>query len=107
MKFERYLIVGARKYWTGEKYTLSCSGLRSTAGIPSLKAHERAIKIQVELPDELFTTPELTAKITVPKDAVSKPTIDAETISNIQEVISQQLGVSMTVRLVESEKEEV
>ena len=59
------------------------------------------LKLNLELPDALFKKPQLEASITIDNDQVSKPLINGQTIHNIQEIVSQQLGVDLSINVVE------
>ena len=82
MKINRYLIVGKRR---NSKPTA-----RLTVTTPALESHEIAVKISLDIPEELFTKPQLEATIKVPEDSVNSPVIEAEVIDNIKEIVSKQ-----------------
>ena len=77
---------------------------RITKNKPALQGNEIAIRVDLSVPDELFKKPMLQASITMPKDAVSAPVIDADIVDNIQETISKQLGVELTISVPEIEQ---
>lgn len=77
--------------------------LRVTKTSPALDFNEIAVKLDLELPDELFAKPRLEAKIAVPKEAVSAPVISAEVIDNVQDIIKQSTGFEVRLNLVEVE----
>jgi len=95
MRLTRYLIVNKPKGWSQKP------SLRVTTKEPKLGPRERTISVTLDLPDSLWDEPQLEATITVPEGKVSAPVIDAEVIDNIQEVISQKLGVSLEIAVVE------
>lgn len=64
---------------------------------PKLKASEIAIKLNLEIPDSLFVTPQLEAKVSVP-DVAGGPVITAEVAENIAEVVRQQTGLSLSIQ---------
>lgn len=68
-----------------------------TIAKPATSANEVAIKINLQLPDALFDTPQLQASIIVPDNAVTKPVLDAEVQDNIADALSEQLGVNVNV----------
>jgi hypothetical protein len=70
-----------------------------------LESGEVAIKVVVNVPDALFTSPILQASINVPEGAVSKPVIDAVVLDNIKESLNQQFGLYVRVALVENDRE--
>lgn len=73
--------------------------------MPRLKANEVALSLQVTLPVALFNKPSLQASIVVPPESVSTPVIDATVVENIRAVISQQLGVNLTIAVIQPELE--
>lgn len=70
----------------------------------SIAASEIAIKLKVELPKALFDKPQFQAKVTIPANAVTAPVVDAIVLDNVKEVIEQQLGLSVSLSLVEPSK---
>lgn len=91
-----YLIVSKSRprYW-------KVSG-RFVSKAPALGSNEIAIKVECNLPDELFTRPQLKFKIDVPKEAVHLKEINAEVIGNVKDIIQNNLGISITL-IAESE----
>jgi len=96
MKIERYLVVGKQRNHK--------PSARLTVTTPGLEWHEIAIKLALDIPDDLFTKPQLEASIIVPNDALSAPVIEAETTDNIQRIISKELGVDLQISVVEEVK---
>jgi len=99
MNYLGYLIV---------KYTPCGNGLlgvkpsvRVAKNVPRLDANEIALKLRLDLPDELFKRPQLEASITVPRNAVTTAVVSAEVGDNIREVVRQQLGIDLTINVVE------
>ena len=97
MFLERYLVVGKCQHHK--------ASARMTAKSPSLASNEVAVKLSLNIPDELFTKPQLQASITVPVSSVSAPVIDAEVIDNIQETISKTLGVDLSISVLGTDDE--
>ena len=93
MQIKRYLIIGKKRN--------SKPSARLTVTPPALESHEVAVKLSLDVPEELFTKPQLEATIRVPADSVNSPVIEAEVIDNIQEIVSKQLGVDLSIGLVE------
>lgn len=58
------------------------------------------LKLNVEVPDKLFITPTLEAKISVPEDAVNPPSISAETVGKIEEAVLAHTGAQVRLTLV-------
>ena len=95
MLLNRFLIIG-----------LNSSGkasARLSVNSPALDADEIAVYVTVNIPDELFQKPSLTARIDVPEDAVSAPVIDTEVTNNIQQVVSRELGIDLQISVPEVE----
>lgn len=76
-----------------------------TKSSPALASNEVAVKVSIELPDEIFDKPSLQANIVVPASAVSKPVINAGVIDNVQEIIKQNTGFDVRLEVVSSEAE--
>ena len=93
MKIKRFLVIG--------KKPRQKAMARLSVNPPSMESHEVAIQLTIDVPDELFVKPQLSAQITVPKDAISPPVIDAEVVDNIQAVVSKELGVNLEIAVIE------
>lgn len=98
MQISQYIVIKKTNRW---KYAS-----RMTRSSPALAANEIAVKVSIEIPDEIFDKPALTAEIKIPKEAVSKPTISAEVIDNVQDIIKQNTGFEVTLQVVEHDKKE-
>ena len=95
MKISRYLVV--------EKAPNSKPKVRVTTNLPALGQYEVSMELDLDLPDELFVKPMLSASITIPSESVMIPTIDTEVVENIKELVSQELGVKLSIAVVEPE----
>lgn len=73
-------------------------------GKSSIASNAVVLKLNLDLPDALFQKPQLEATIKVAPDQVSKPVIEPEVLQNIQEVMKKQLGVDITLTVVEEKK---
>lgn len=102
MQLSQYIVIKR----TGSGYSKRYSS-RLTKGSPALLASEIAIKLEVEIPDEIFDKPALQAKVTVPKEAVSKPVIEASVIDNVEEIIKQNTGFEVKLIAVVDDSGEV
>lgn len=91
-----YIVVKKKKGWNAPL------AARLTNKVPALAASEVAIKLKVSIPDALFNRPQLQAKIVIPEDAISKPMIDAVVLDNVKELIEQQMGLDISLSVVES-----
>lgn len=98
MQISQYIVIKKTSRW---RYSS-----RLTKGSPALAANEIAVKVAIEIPDEIFDKPALTAQITVPKEAVSKPVIAAEVIDNVQDIIKQNTGFEVKLEVIEKEDED-
>jgi hypothetical protein len=70
---------------------------------PSLEKDEVAIKVNLHVPDTLFSRPQLQASITIPDSAVTAPVVNAQVLDNVREILEQQTGMDVRVSLVEAE----
>lgn len=105
MIINRYLIIGSKKKNNWSKLRNKPT-TRLTANPPQLKSHEVAIQFTLDVPEALFEKPLLKAKISISKDAVSSPVIEAETVDNIEEIISQNLGIDLNLFIVDQTESE-
>ena len=96
MKIERYLIVGKKRHQK--------ASARLSVNAPALDSHEVAVKISLDIPEDLFIKPQLEASIQVPSDSVNKPVIEADVIDNIQEIVSRELGIDLNIGILETEQ---
>lgn len=92
MRISQYIVI--RK--SGYRYAS-----RMTSKSPALAANELAVRVSIEIPDEAFVKPAFEAELKVPKEAVGKPIISAEVIDNVQEIIKQQTGFTVSLQAVE------
>lgn len=76
---------------------------RISSKTPSLAAGEVAIKLNVTVPEALFKQPQLQASVIIPEDSVTPPVLDAKVLDNVREIMEQQTGMEVSVRLVEGE----
>ena len=90
---------------TGSKYAPRYS-VRVTKTSPALDFNEIAMKLSLQIPDEIFEKPQLSASITVPKEAVSAPVIEAEIIDNVEQIIEQQTGFKVKLEVVSKDEEQ-
>jgi len=93
MNMTRYLVVGFKKWGKGNA--------KLSAKAPSLKAHEIAIKLNLDIPDEMFLKPALEADIIIPKESVIAGKIDTEIIDDIKKTVEDGLGIQMHVSLIQ------
>lgn len=76
---------------------------RLTTRAPRLERDEIALSLSVNVPDALFSKPQLRATITIPVDKVTPTTLAADVLDNVRETLSKATGFDVTVRLVEPE----
>ncbi len=100
MEITQYLIVspGQKKWGNIKAKTKLVSSLKG-----NIPANAVAIKLNIVLPDTIFNKPQLQATIKVREEDISKPVINAETLDNIKVALSQNLGVDMTIQVVNKE----
>lgn len=84
MQLSGYLVI--------QKQRFGKTNARFVKTSPGLRSNEISVKLECEIPDALFTVPQLKFNITVPKEAVPKKEINAEVIGNIQQLIQQSTG---------------
>lgn len=77
--------------------------IRSTRYPPSLGVDEVAIKIELTLPQALFTRPRFEARVKVSEDAVRTQPITPEVLIQTKELIEQQTGLKIDLRAVAPE----
>ena len=93
MKKDFYLVVSNR------------GAMRVVKNTPGLDWNEVAIKMNLEIPDEVFNRPQLSATVKIPDGIVKTKVVEAEIIDNIQEVIKQCEGVNINLTIVESKED--
>lgn len=94
MKSNAYLIIGK----TGIR------GVRRSK--PPLKWDEIAIRVLLDIPDQLFTRPQIEATISVSPE-VAPEQIDPQIIINTKELIEQSTGCKIEFRVVKEEEKHV
>lgn len=98
MQLTRYLVIGYKP----NAFPRRNPSARLSVQSPSLKGNEIAVALKIDVPDSLFKVPQLRASITVPEDSVSAPVIEAEVLENIKEELNQQLGVDLSIQVIEN-----
>lgn len=88
MKLSGYLVVRQPKGWRTPT-------AKFVVKKPAIDSNEIAIKIECNIPDELFTRPQLKFIIDIPKEAVHQKEISAEVVGNIKELIQQNTGLEI------------
>lgn len=67
---------------------------------PDLAWNEISIAMRMELPDSLFTKPQLSATITVPNEAAMQQAIEAVTTDNVKAAIETAAGMKVRIDIV-------
>jgi hypothetical protein len=93
MKIQKWLTIGAN------------GTAKSSVNRPYMNVDEIAILLSLEIPDVLFTKPQLIAEIKVPEKAIAQEQITAEVTDNIEEAIKSVTGLEMRVSVAEPEGE--
>jgi hypothetical protein len=93
MNFSKYLVV--------KKISNYKASARITDKKPSLHPDEIAIYLTISVPDALFQRPALKAHITINQSVVPSQ-ISADVIDNIQQVLQEQLQLSVEVTQINS-----
>jgi len=84
----------------------SNGSVRTRKTKPALYIDEIAIKINVEVPDALFSKPHLEASITVPKEAAMQDVLTADVVENARDAIETSTGLNFVVKVVKEMEEE-
>jgi hypothetical protein len=84
MQLSGYLVITKGKGWKNSAKFVKTA--------PSLRSNEISVKLECEIPDALFTVPQLKFNIKVPKEAVPQKEISADVVGNIQQLIQQSTG---------------
>lgn len=71
---------------------------------PALDQNEIAVKINLELPEALFTKPALEAKIVISDKAVAPNVIEMEVIDNVEQIIKEQTGFTVKLNVIAEDK---
>lgn len=79
--------------------------IRLTKGQPGIDWDEVSIKLQLDLPKELFNRPRLSADITIPKDAAMPTEITADVVEDCKEAIKQVTGLEMKISVIKDDEE--
>lgn len=98
MIIRKYLVVTQGK----TKYSSPKVKLINDIKNSIIQANSVVLKLNLELPDSLFQKPQLEATIVIDKNMVSQPTINADVIDNIKDVLKQQLGAELLISVVEA-----
>jgi|GEM_PF-2465383 len=64
---------------------------------PALAKDEISIKIECNIPNELFSRPQLKFNLNIPKEAIPQKEINAEVVGNIQDLIQKNMGIEVTL----------
>lgn len=98
-----FLIVSAtRNRYNGRPEGLMMPRLASSKhnSTPALKKGEVAIAINLELPTSLFKNPTYSATIAVDPGNVTPPTVEADVINNIEQVVGEATGLRLSIEQV-------
>lgn len=79
--------------------------MRLTKNQPNLDPDEVSIKLELNLPDELFKRPRLMASVTIPQEAASPDEITAKTVEDCKDAIKQVTGLEMSIKVVKEEEQ--
>lgn len=95
-----YLVVQGKRprfHTLGAPERREPGNVRVTKTKPNTAADELAVRLEIEIPDSLFSKPTLEARVSVPEGAGYGPAITTEVADNLADVIRQQTG--LVVRL--------
>lgn len=72
---------------------------------PSLAVDEVSIRLNVDLPDALFTKPRLEASVTIPEEASTPELLSATVVENVREAVESVTGLKFAVTVVQETPE--
>lgn len=70
---------------------------------PRLAGNEICLKLSLDVPYALFIKPTLVANMTIPSEAIPRSQIVPSVTTNIEKIIKDSTGLTMSVRIVEHE----
>lgn len=94
MKTSCWIVVGSR------------GGLKLRKSKGSMTMDEVAVRLQLDIPDELFKRPHLEARIRVDPELIMPNQIDPELIINTADLIEKQTGAKIDFRIIPTEDKE-
>jgi hypothetical protein len=100
MQLDKYIVVEGRE----NRYGNIELKARMVEKTPKLKGNEIAIRLLVDVPRALFQRPTLTAKMDIPDEAVPEIKLSPEVTANIEEIIKQSTGLTMSVKVIPFEE---
>ena len=78
--------------------------LRRSKG--SMSMTEVAVKINLQIPDEMFERPHLQATITLDPELVTPNTLDPQLVINTKDLIEQQTGAKIDFKILPVDDDE-
>lgn len=93
MNLSGYLVIKKSEH----RYGSGAGSAKFVSKKPTVAANEIAVKIECNIPDELFSRPQLKFQIDIPKEAVPQKEISAEVIGNLKELIQQNTGLTISL----------
>ena len=86
--------------------TIDSRGIsRISVGKPALSWDEVSIRLEVNLPDALFTRPGLEAKISIPEEAANKEIITSDVIENVKEAIETATKLTFSINVIKDDED--
>ncbi len=101
MKIDKYIVVSATPSRWGSSFLPK---LKMVERKPTLEGNEVALRLNIELPDALFKRPTLEATFKIDERMAPKVEITQEVVSNIENLIKENIGMNIHVQLVEHEE---
>lgn len=68
---------------------------------PDLSRNEVAIKLNLNLPDSLFTQPILQANVEIDKSQVATYPLDTEVAQSIKDAVLQSTGMDLSIQILD------
>lgn len=91
---------------TGFWLLITKSGsIRTVKNRPGLKWNEVAIYVELDVPNELFQRPTMSAKIIIDKENAPKLEIEAQTVHDMTEILKRE-GYDINLQIVDPPEEE-
>jgi hypothetical protein len=83
VKTKKYLVVNAN------------GGCKLYSNRPDLGWDEVAVQLDINIPDQMFRRPAITASLTIGEDQIPMQDVTVEMVNEIQELVLNNLGVSL------------
>jgi len=79
--------------------------MKLTKNQPGLDWNEVSVKLDVDLPNELFNRPRLQASIKIPSEAVGPDVINSTVVEDCKDAIKSVTGLEMKITVIKEEED--